>query len=88
LNTKPPVPVIVVALLFILSGVFGLIYHATDYIKQANLNYEEFFILVLRVLAMVAVYSCYVEPAGRAGWRWHGWLTMPCWVHFILQPMR
>ena len=48
-----PLPVIVVALLFIIAGCVGLLYHANEYIERSAVKYELVWVLFIRVLAIV-----------------------------------
>lgn len=50
---RRPLSVILVAVLFILAGGVGFVYHAKDVFEQSSMNYELIWILLLRILAVV-----------------------------------
>ncbi|HNP24230.1 MAG TPA: hypothetical protein PKM63_03880 [Panacibacter sp.] len=67
-----PLPVVIVAVLFILAGVIGFFYHLQELLDPTNLN-ETVWILLLRILAVV----CGVLLLFGVSWaRWLaiGWL--------------
>ncbi|AVR44933.1 hypothetical protein C7S20_06425 [Christiangramia fulva] len=69
-----PFPVITVAILFILAGSLGLIYHIQEFFKSHITDwYESVWVLILRVLAIV----CGVLLLFRIKWaRWLAILWM------------
>ncbi|CAN5553583.1 hypothetical protein BH10BAC2_BH10BAC2_40790 [soil metagenome] len=50
---KCPVPVIIVAILFILTGCMGFVYHFKDLANAGISVYESTWVLFLRILAIV-----------------------------------
>lgn len=64
---KRPVPVIIVAVLFILAGCKGFVYHFKDIADVSISVYESTWVLVLRILAIV----CGILLLYRINWaRW------------------
>ncbi|MEX6689762.1 hypothetical protein QTN47_19810 [Danxiaibacter flavus] len=62
-----PVPVIIVAILFIVTGCIGFVYHAKELFDRDHVLSEVIWILVLRILAVL----CGVLLLYRINWaRW------------------
>ncbi len=74
---KPPISVTLVAILLILSGAAGIIYHMTDVKSWHPLPYGYMAILLIRVLAIVA--GIYV----LRGHDWARWVAL-LWIAFHL----
>jgi hypothetical protein len=74
-----PIAVLIVALLFIVTGGIGLVYHAKEYIEQGSMNYEFAWVLLIRVLAIV----CGILLLKRVNWA--RWLSI-AWLayHIVL----
>ncbi|WP_139205189.1 hypothetical protein [Pricia antarctica] len=76
---KCPIPVLIVALLLIVAGGVGFVYHAKDYFEQRSMGYEFAWVLLIRALAIV----CGVLLLKRVNWaRWFAiaWLA----YHIVL----
>ena len=76
-TTKRPVPVTVVAFLFIAAGIFGLVYHGQKYLKQPSLDHEVW-ILLLRALALIAGIFM------LRGSVWARWLAIAWMVYHVI----
>ena len=64
---RRPLSVIIVAILFIIAGCVGFVYHANEYFEQRSMNYELIWVLLLQVLAVV----CGLLLLRRVNWaRW------------------
>ncbi len=74
-----PLPIIIVAFIFIIAGSAGLVYHAKEYFEQSSMKHELFWVLFLRVLAIV----CGLLLLRRVNWA--RWLAI-AWLayHFVL----
>lgn len=74
---KRPVPVIIVAILFILAGCVGLAYHVKELSEQNQNLYETIWILLLRMLAVACgvLLLCRIN-FGR--WLTIAWLVYHC----------
>lgn len=75
----PPLPLLITALLFIIAGTVGTIYHASEYIQAGVLSYESILILLIRLLAI----ACGILLLMRV--KWARWLAI-AWLayHVIL----
>jgi uncharacterized membrane protein len=72
-----PLPVIMVSLLFILTGCVGFVYHLNDFVKPDENRYELIWVLFLRILAVV----CGVLLLFRINWaRWLAVAWLICHV--------
>jgi hypothetical protein len=77
--TKRPLSVTLIALLFLISGSVGLIYHATEIKFSASAQFDLFLVLFVRLLAVVgAIFAL-------RGHNWARWLLV-IWMayHVIL----
>lgn len=76
---KRPLSVTIIAWLFIAAGLVGLVYHVTKFDARGPLQYELFWVLVLRLLAFV----CGVFLL--RGSNWARWLLL-IWIayHVVL----
>jgi len=64
---KPPVPVLIVSVLFILVGCAGFAYHVKEILNSSNNLYETIWVLFLRIVALV----CGLLLLFRINWaRW------------------
>lgn len=70
-----PLPVIVVAILFILTGCVGFVYHIKDLFEPSHVLSEVIWVLALRILAVV----CGVLLLYRVNWA--RWLAL-AWMLF------
>ena len=70
-----PLPVVIVAVLFILAGVIGFFYHLQELLDPTNLN-ETVWILCCAYWLWFVVCCCYLALAGRDGLRLAGCFTM------------
>ena len=77
---KRPLAVIVVALIFIAAGVFGLIHHFPELFAETDfINYEALWVLFLRALSLIiGIYLL-------RGANWSRWLAL-AWIayHVVL----
>ena len=48
-----PLPVVIVAAIFIIAGCIGIVYHATEYFEQSPTKFEWIWVLFIRVVAIV-----------------------------------
>lgn len=51
--SKRPLIVTIAAVLFIIAGVVGMVYHTLELFNQTPFSFEEVWVLLLRVLALV-----------------------------------
>jgi hypothetical protein len=75
----PPIPVVIVAVLFIIAGCAGLIYHANEYFGQPGFKPEIILAIVIRVLAIVCGWLL-IKRVDWARWLALAWLV----YHVIL----
>jgi predicted membrane protein len=62
-----PIPVLLVACLFILAGTVALIYHAREYLGQAAIDSQSILVLGVRIVAV----ACGILLLRRVNWaRW------------------
>lgn len=75
---KPPLSVILICLLFILSGILGIIYHAADW-KEIPFRSDDIWVTVIRLLAIAGGVFAW------RGSRWARWL-LALWMgyHVVL----
>jgi Trk-type K+ transport system membrane component len=76
---RRPIPVLIVALLFIVAGGVGFVYHAKEYSEKSSMNYEFAAVLLIRALAVV----CGILLLKRI--KWARWLAL-AWLayHIVL----
>lgn len=76
---KRPLSIIVIACVFIASGVIGFAYHVTEFNKQRPFDIELFWVCLLRLLAIVGGVFL------LRGHNWARWLVL-IWIayHVIL----
>jgi hypothetical protein len=65
-----PIPVIIVSLLFILTGCVGFAYHINDFAKPNENSYELIWVLFLRILAVACGLLLFF------GINWARWLAI------------
>src|SRR5215831_3732678 len=70
---KVPLPVIIVSVLFILTGCVGITYHIRDLASNNNI-YESIGVLFLRILAIVCGFLL-LSGIGWARWLAIAWLA-------------
>lgn len=72
---KFPLPVLIVAILLILAGVVGFIYHLQDFADANQKLYETIFVELLRIVAIIAgVLLLRANNIGR--WLAIGWVLL------------
>ena len=72
---KRPVSVTLIGVLFLLAGLVGVIYHATEFNLRDPLRAEMFWVLVVRLLAIVGAVFLF------RGRNWARWLLV-LWMAF------
>jgi uncharacterized membrane protein len=75
MKKRPPLPVIIVAVLFFLVGCIGFAYHLKELFNAENNLYETILILFLRILAAVCGVLLFYG-INRARWLAIAWLAL------------
>ena len=70
-----PIPVIIVSILFILTGCIGFFYHVKEFFEPNNNLYELVLVLLLRILAVACGILLF------QGVNWSRWLAI-AWLLF------
>jgi hypothetical protein len=74
-----PVPVIIVSILFILTGCIGFIYHVKEFFEPYDSLYELIWVLVLRILAVVCGLLL-LRRINQARWLAVAWLVYHVYI--------
>jgi hypothetical protein len=77
-----PIPVIIVSVLFILTGCIGFIYHVKEFFEPIDKLYELIWVLVLRILAVVCGLLLFL------GINWARWLAVAWLLYHIVLSIR
>jgi hypothetical protein len=75
---KRPVTVILVAVLFMLAGLIGFIYHFKDFFTPGNNPGEIVWVLLIRILAVLCGILLYL------GYKWARWLAMAWLLYHVI----
>ncbi len=73
-----PIPVIIVSILFILTGCIGFIYHVKEFFEPNIKQYELVWVLLLRILAVVCGLLLFLKV------NWARWLAIVWLLYHIL----
>ena len=75
---KRPLPVVLVAILFILTGCIGFAYHVREFFDPSYNPYELIWTLIMRILAVVSgVFLFY-------GFNWSRWLAIIWLIYHVI----
>ena len=73
-----PIPVIIVSILFILTGCIGFSYHIKEFFEPNDKLYELIWVLLLRILAVVCGLLLFLRI------NWARWLAVAWLLYHIL----
>lgn len=73
-----PLPIVITAIIFILTGFFSLAYHANEYIDTNPFKYELIWAIFIRILAIV----CGILLLSRV--KWARWLAIAWLAYHVL----
>jgi hypothetical protein len=73
-----PIPVIIVSILFILTGCIGFAYHIKDFFEPNDKPYELIWVLFIRILAVVCGLLLFLRI------NWARWLAVAWLLYHIL----
>jgi hypothetical protein len=72
-----PIPVLIVAILFILTGCIGFIYHFTEVFEPIDNFYELILVLILRIVAVVCGFLLF------KGIIWARWIAIAWLLYHV-----
>ena len=72
-----PLPIVITALIFIITGFVGIVYHANEYFEPTSIKVELVWILFIRVLAIVCGLLL------LRGVNWARWLAIAWLVYHV-----
>jgi hypothetical protein len=78
MKKKRPIPVIIVSIVFILTGCIGFIYHLNELFEANDKLYEPILVLAIRILAVVCGLLLF------RGIDWARWLAIAWLLYHVL----
>lgn len=73
-----PLPVVITALIFIITGFVGLAYHAHEYFEPGSTKFELVWVLFIRVLAIVCGFLLLCRV------KWSRWLAITWLAYHVV----